>query len=60
MKTLIKKCASCGIYTMKGFCPKCNSKTLVSDPPKFSPEDKYGEIRRKLITEDAPALDTPE
>jgi H/ACA ribonucleoprotein complex subunit 3 len=46
MKTLIKKCPSCGIYTMKGFCPSCNDRTLASDPPKYSPEDKYGDIRR--------------
>jgi H/ACA ribonucleoprotein complex subunit 3 len=46
MKSLIKKCPVCGIYTTKGFCPKCNEKAVNSDPPKFSPEDKYGSIRR--------------
>jgi len=46
MKTLIKKCPKCDEYTTKGFCPKCTEKTLGSAPPKFSPEDKYGEIRR--------------
>lgn len=46
MKTLIKKCPKCGSYTTKGFCPKCNEKTMNSDPPKYSPEDKYGEYRR--------------
>lgn len=47
MKTLIKKCPACGTYTTKGFCPKCNEKTLGSAPPKYSPEDKYGELRRQ-------------
>jgi len=47
MKTLIKKCPVDGTYTVKGFCPKCNERTLVTDPPKFSPEDKYGSLRRK-------------
>jgi H/ACA ribonucleoprotein complex subunit 3 len=46
MKTLIKKCPACGIYTVHGFCPKCTGKTMSSDPPRFSPEDKYGGIRR--------------
>lgn len=46
MKTLIKRCPACKTYTAKGFCPKCNEKTAGSAPPKFSPEDKYGEIRR--------------
>lgn len=47
MKTLIKKCPACGSYTTKGLCPKCEEKTLGSAPPKYSPEDKYGELRRK-------------
>ena len=47
MKTLIKNCTTCGLYTLKGFCPKCNEKTSGSAPPKYSPEDKYGELRRK-------------
>lgn len=46
MKTLIRKCPACGIYTTKGFCPKCNEKTANSAPARFSPEDKYGGIRR--------------
>jgi len=46
MKTLIRKCPACGIYTAKGFCSKCNDKTSNSAPAKFSPEDKYGGIRR--------------
>lgn len=50
MKTLIKRCPSCGLYTLKGFCPKCNEKTMVSAPPRYSPEDKYGELRRREKT----------
>jgi H/ACA ribonucleoprotein complex subunit 3 len=46
MTTLIRKCAACDLYTTKGFCPRCNKKTSGTAPPKFSPEDKYGDIRR--------------
>ena len=40
-------CAKCNIYTMKEHCPKCNTKTSAPKPAKFSPEDKYGDYRRK-------------
>ncbi len=41
----MKKC-KCG-YTLKDACPKCGAKATSVHPPKFSPEDKYGEYRRK-------------
>ena len=47
----MRKCVSCSIYTFKDFCPKCNQKTVNREPPRFSPEDKYGHLRRKLIKE---------
>lgn len=43
----IMKC-ECGNYTLKESCPKCNKKTFGPLPPKFSPEDKYGEYRRRV------------
>jgi H/ACA ribonucleoprotein complex subunit 3 len=52
MTTLIRKCAACNLYTAKGFCPKCNEKTSMTAPPKFSPEDKYGGIRRAEMAEE--------
>ncbi len=48
MKSLIKKCPKCGRYTLKDFCPVCGERTIMSIPPRFSPEDPYGEYRRKL------------
>lgn len=39
------KCGQCNNYTMKEAC--CGSATLIPRPPKYSPEDKYGEYRRK-------------
>ncbi|MBN2517206.1 MAG: RNA-protein complex protein Nop10 [Candidatus Altiarchaeota archaeon] len=47
MKTLIKVCPKCRGYTLRGICPKCDVKTMSAAPPKFSPEDKYGDIRRE-------------
>ncbi len=46
-KNQILKCTGCGKYTMKESCI-CGSKALSPKPPKFSPEDKYGEYRRKV------------
>jgi H/ACA ribonucleoprotein complex subunit 3 len=46
----IKKCESCGTYTMKEKCPKCGGKAISPQPPKYSPEDRYGKYRRKFIS----------
>lgn len=42
----IKKCLSCGSYTLSEVCDRCGGDTASSKPPKYSPEDKYGEYRR--------------
>ncbi|MFH2028770.1 MAG: RNA-protein complex protein Nop10 [Nanoarchaeota archaeon] len=44
----ILKCEKCNTYTLKEICPKCGSKSLIVNPPKYSPEDKYGSYRRKV------------
>jgi len=44
----MKKCLSCKIYTFKEFCPRCKEKTVNPEPPKYSPEDKYGKYRRTI------------
>lgn len=45
----MRKCTSCGLYTLKDACPKCgrDTKTRTAHPPSFSPQDKYGKYRRK-------------
>lgn len=53
----MRKCFSCGIYTFKEICPKCGQKTSNPSPPKFSPEDKYGYWRRKLIQSGSEKID---
>ncbi|RLE84342.1 MAG: RNA-protein complex protein Nop10 [Thermoprotei archaeon] len=45
---LIRKCPSCKRYTLMEVCPKCGERTRSPHPPKFSPEDRYGEYRRKM------------
>jgi rRNA maturation protein Nop10 len=37
---------------MKEVCPKCNSKTVITRPQKYSPEDKFAEYRRKAKFQD--------
>ncbi|MEM0361535.1 MAG: RNA-protein complex protein Nop10 [Sulfolobales archaeon] len=47
MRWLLRKCPKCGLYTFQEFCPKCNGKTHVAHPPRFSPTDRY--VRYRLI-----------
>lgn len=42
----ILKCLKCGSYGLKEKCG-CGSKRVKPKPPKYSPEDKYGEYRRR-------------
>jgi len=48
MKMKMKKCRSCGEYTLQDECPYCARDVGVVYPPKYSPEDKYGKYRRLL------------
>lgn len=40
----MRKCPKCGEYTLES---KHCVETVSAYPPKYSPEDKYGEYRRK-------------
>jgi len=42
----ILKCQECGKYTISEEC-SCGGKTVENKPPKYSPEYKYAEYRRK-------------
>lgn len=48
----IHKCPKCETYTMEKICPKCTSPTYPPKPAKFSPEDPYGDYRRKAKKEE--------
>ncbi|MEM0129917.1 MAG: RNA-protein complex protein Nop10 [Thermoplasmatales archaeon] len=49
MKTLILKCPKCGNYTMNARCPVCGSATISSLPPRFSPQDRFGKYRMRIL-----------
>ena len=51
MRSSLRKCPICGLYSTKVKC-NCGASTIVPQPPKFSPEDRYGEYRRKSIIEE--------
>ncbi len=52
MKWLMRKCSSCGRYTLnRDKCPVCGAPVIVPHPPRFSPEDKYVEYRLKMKIE---------
>jgi H/ACA ribonucleoprotein complex subunit 3 len=48
VKPVLRKCPDCNTYTLKIECGKCSSETRIPKPARYSPEDKYGEYRRKL------------
>lgn len=48
MKMKMKKCRSCGEYTIQTTCPYCGGDVGEVYPPRYSPEDKYGKYRRLL------------
>ncbi len=41
-------CKKCKVYTLEKKCKSCESKTIIKHPPRYSPQDRYGEYRRKL------------
>lgn len=51
MAKSIHFCENCKEYTMSDLCPKCNKKTILPKPPKYSPEDKYAQYRRQAKEE---------
>ncbi|MEM0128391.1 MAG: nucleolar RNA-binding Nop10p family protein [Thermoplasmatales archaeon] len=34
---------------MQSTCPVCGSKTVSSLPPRFSPQDKFGKYRMRIL-----------
>ncbi|MDR0523219.1 MAG: RNA-protein complex protein Nop10 [Candidatus Methanoplasma sp.] len=48
----MRRCCSCSRYTLGEACPLCGSRAVEPAPAKFSPEDRYGEYRRKAVLEE--------
>lgn len=47
-RVLLLRCTSCHDYTLHEACPHCGGKATPNRPAKYSPEDPYGEYRRRL------------
>jgi len=47
MRTRMRRCHSCYAYTFKETCPRCGGPTENPLPPRYSPEDRYAEYRRR-------------
>ena len=45
----MRRCPKCREYTFKEACPNCSIGTENPAPPRFSPEDRYGEYRRRMM-----------
>ena len=45
---VMRRCPTCQEFTLKEACPRCGARATDPRPAKFSPEDPYGEYRRKL------------
>ncbi|MEJ5292959.1 MAG: RNA-protein complex protein Nop10 [Candidatus Methanosuratincola sp.] len=49
MKGMLRKCTSCGTYTLRqDACPRCGMGVRIPHPAKFSPQDKYSRFRLAL------------
>ncbi|NPB02257.1 MAG: RNA-protein complex protein Nop10 [Methanopyri archaeon] len=49
MPKRLRRCKECGEYTLRtDKCPHCGGELEVPHPHRFSPEDPYGEYRRRM------------
>ncbi len=49
----IRQCTDCGNYTLQPKCPSCGAPSRDPTPPKYSPEDRWGHLRRRAKLEHA-------
>lgn len=45
MKSLIRKCEKCGLYTMKDVCDRCGNRTSQAIPQRYSENDRFQKYR---------------
>jgi len=48
MRSTLKRCPSCGKYTMEKACSVCGGGTVAAHPAKYSPDDKYARYRNPM------------
>jgi len=41
-------CKKCKVYTLDKICNSCKQNTVSKKPARFSPQDRFGEYRRRL------------
>ncbi len=46
----ILRCQKCSKYVLSNPC-ECGGEAIENKPPKYSPEDKYADYRRKVKEE---------
>ncbi|MFX0115013.1 MAG: RNA-protein complex protein Nop10 [Candidatus Hodarchaeota archaeon] len=46
MPKRLRKCVSCGHYTLAASCSRCGNQARLAHPPRFSVQDKYAKYRR--------------
>jgi H/ACA ribonucleoprotein complex subunit 3 len=56
--SLLRRCVSCGRYTLKESCPVCGSSTRSAHPPPFSEGSPRLELLVKAIIEERRKLRT--
>ncbi|MBR6011052.1 MAG: RNA-protein complex protein Nop10 [Methanomicrobium sp.] len=56
MSRKIRCCPKDGRYTLSLTCPICAEPTVIAHPPRYSPQDRYGELRRKVKLSNAESL----
>jgi len=47
----IRQCSKCGHYTLGPACTKCGSPSRDPTPAKYSPQDRWGHLRRRAKLE---------
>lgn len=52
MRSRLRRCPECGTYTLLESCKACGTRTVCPVPPRYSPEDRLGEYRRKAVYEE--------
>lgn len=43
------RCTACRRYTFEAVCPACFGPTERRAPARYSPQDRYGKYRRRLM-----------
>ncbi|MEM2122871.1 MAG: RNA-protein complex protein Nop10 [Candidatus Bathyarchaeia archaeon] len=58
MRWKIRRCRTCGEYTLKEVCPRCGGETFTPHPIRFSPEYKYIRYRKRVLENSQPRPST--